>query len=105
LETQGYLAQAIAATSTENELLDIVGQQHADVVCISATPPAAAMHAHHLCKLLRTRFPSVTLVVGLWDAKGDISNTQGRIGCGATVIASLADAQKLIGQIKQSRDA
>jgi len=105
LETQGYLAQAIAAISTEHELLDIVGQQHADVVCISATPPAAAMHAHHLCKLLRTRFPSVTLVVGLWDAKGDISKTQGRIGCGATVITSLADAQTLIGQIKQSRDA
>ena len=103
LEAQGCLALAVAATSLESELLDIVGQRHADVVCISATPPAAAMHARHMCKLLRTRFPSLTLVVGLWDAQVDISKTQERIGCGATIIATLAGAQTLVRQIKPSK--
>jgi len=83
----------------ESELLDIIGQQHTDVVCISATPPAAAMHARHLCKLLRTCFPSLTLVVGLLDSQVDIGKTQDRIGCGATTVATLANAQKLIRQL------
>jgi len=99
LEAQGCLAQAIPATLVENELLDIVGQRHADVVCVSATPPAAAMHARHLCKLLRTRYPSLTLVVGLWDSKVDLSKAQQRIGCGAAIVATLADAQTLIRQL------
>jgi len=99
LDTQGCLVQAIAAISLESELLEIIGQRRADVVCISATPPAAAMHARHLCKLLRTRFPSLTLVVGLWDSQVDIGKTQDRIGCGATIVATLANAQKFIRQL------
>jgi len=99
LDTQGCLVQAIPATSLESALLEIIGQRHADVVCISATPPAAAMHARHLCQLLRTRFPSLTIVVGLWDSHVDIGKTQDRIGCGVTIVATLANAQKLIRQL------
>jgi hypothetical protein len=54
------------------------------------------MHARYLCKQLRRRFPNVKLVVGLWDAQGDLNKARERIGCGATVVATLADAQEQI---------
>lgn len=96
LETKDCQAQTISMMSLAAEMVDLVDQRAADVVCISATPPAAVMHARYLCKRLRTRLPTVTLVVGLWDAQGDLTKAQERIGCGAIVVASLADAQAQI---------
>ena len=54
------------------------------------------MHARYLCKHLRRRFPKVKLVVGLWDAHGDLNKVKERIGCGALVVATMADAQEQI---------
>jgi hypothetical protein len=71
----------------------------ADVICISATPPAPTMHARYLCKRLRGRLPEVTLVVGLWDAQGDLTKAKERIGCGAIVVATLADAQEQLRRL------
>ena len=96
LETRGCVVQAVSVTSLASEMVDLVEQRNADVVCISATPPAAMMHARYLCKHLRRRFPKVKLVVGLWDAQGDLNKARERIGCGATVVATLADAQEQI---------
>jgi hypothetical protein len=60
------------------------------------------MHARYLCKQLRRRFPKVKLVVGLWDAQGDLNKATERIGCGATVVATLAAAREQIRiQIRQ----
>jgi len=52
------------------------------------------MHARHLCKLIRSRLPQVPVVVGLWDAHGDMSKAKTRIGAAATtyVVATLAEA-------------
>ena len=66
------------------------------MICVAATRPAAVMHARYLCKRLRVRFPAVKLVAGLWDSPGDLNKAQDRIGCGATVVSTLADAQKEI---------
>ena len=76
LETRGCLVQAVSVTSLAGEMVDLVEQRNADVVCISATPPAAVMHARYLCKQLRRRFPKVKLVVGLWDAQGDLNKAK-----------------------------
>ena len=54
------------------------------------------MHGRYLCKRLRGRFPNLKLIVGLWDAQGDLTKAKERIGCGATVVATLADAQEHI---------
>ena len=53
LETSGCVVQAVSVTSLAGEMVDLVEQRNADVVCISATPPAAVMHARYLCKRLR----------------------------------------------------
>jgi predicted PurR-regulated permease PerM len=98
LAMKGCLVQAISVTALASEMVDLVEQRNADVVCISAMPPAAATHARYLCKRLRGRFPEANLVVGLWNTKGDLTKAKERIGCGATthVVATLADAQEQI---------
>ena len=85
-----------------SEMVDLVEQRKADVVCVSATPPGAMMHARYLCKQLRRRFPKVKLVVGLWDVQGDLNKARERIGCGAIVVATMADAQEQIRLLIQT---
>jgi hypothetical protein len=88
--------EAVSVTSLAEEMVALVDQRKPDVVCISATPPAAVMHARHLCKHLRGRFPQAHLVVGLWDAQVDLSKAKERIGCGAIVVTTLAEAQQQV---------
>jgi predicted PurR-regulated permease PerM/methylmalonyl-CoA mutase cobalamin-binding subunit len=101
LANSGSLVQAISLTSLASEIVDLVEQRKPDVICISATPPAAAMHARYLCKRLRDRLPEMKLVVGLWDVQGDLSKARERIGLDAIVVAKLADAQEQIRLLSQ----
>jgi len=98
LATGGCLVQAVSVSAAPSELLDLVERRKPDVVCISATPPAAVMHARHLCRRLRGRFPEIRLVVGLWNAQGDLTKAKMRIGGGDTthVVATLAEAQEQV---------
>jgi predicted PurR-regulated permease PerM len=101
LETRSCVVQALSVTSLASEMVELVERRKADVVCISATPPGAMMHARYLCKQVRRRFPKVKLVVGLWDMQGDLEKAKERIGCGATVVTTLADAQEQIRLLMQ----
>ena len=98
LATGECLVKSVSFTAAVGELVDLVEKRKPDVVCISATPPAAVMHARHLYKQVRGRFPDVLLVVGLWNAQGDLSKVKTRIGGGATthVVATLAEAQQQV---------
>ncbi len=99
----GHVVQSIAAASLSSEIVDLVEKYKPDVLCLSATPPAAAMHARYLCKRLRDRLPNVHLVVGLWDTQADLSKAKERIGCNAIVVSSLADAQEQIRLLTRPR--
>jgi hypothetical protein len=103
LATGECLVQSVPFTTAARELLDLVEKRTPDVVCISATPPAAVMHARHLCKLVRGRFPEVPMVVGLWDAQGDLNKARARIGGAATthVVTTLAEAQERVRRLIQ----
>ena len=92
------LVQSVSFTATANEVLELLQRRTPDVVCISATPPAAVMHARHLCRIVRGRFPRVPVVVGLWNAEGDLSKAIARIGGGAAthVLTTLADAEQRV---------
>ena len=98
LATGGCLVQSVSVTAAASEMVDLVERRKADVVCISATPPAAVMHARHLCKHASWSISGSTLVVGLWNAQGDLSKAKVRIGGGATthVVATLAEAQEQV---------
>jgi predicted PurR-regulated permease PerM/CheY-like chemotaxis protein len=103
LETKGCAVQTVSVTSLASEMVELVEQRKADVICVSATPPGAMMHARYLCKRLRRQFPALKLVVGLWNTQGDLDKSREHIGCGATVVATLADAQQQLRPLIQQR--
>jgi predicted PurR-regulated permease PerM len=98
LAEKGCVVEAVSVTALASEMVDLVEQRQADVVCISAMPPTAAAHARYLCKRLQGRFPDAHLIVGLWNATGDLNKAKERVGCGPTtaVVATLAAAQEKI---------
>jgi predicted PurR-regulated permease PerM len=104
LELEGCLVQAVSFSTLVGEMVELVEEHKATLVCISSTPPAALMHARYLCRRLRSRFPDMNLVVGLWGAKGDLAKAADRIGCGASahLVRTLADAQAKTCQLVQS---
>lgn len=103
LERSGCVVQAVSVASLASEIIELAEQRQPAVVCISATPPAAVMHARYLCTRLRARMPNLHLVVGLWDTTGDLTKAKKRIGDGtnAHVVATLADAQEQVRLLVQ----
>jgi hypothetical protein len=76
-------------------LVDLMQQHEADVVFVSAIPPAAVAHARHVYKRLNSRFPGMQLAIGLWAAgRPPDDGVRARIGCGPDVpiVTSLRDA-------------
>ena len=94
-DTRFYDARVnVSQTKLAGEMLDVVESKQANVVCISALPPAAATHARYLCKRLRPRFGELPLVIGLWNSAGDLKRSQRRIACDGPfqLVVKLADA-------------
>jgi len=103
LTTGESLVQSLSFTSTAAELVDLVERRKPDVVCISATPPAAMLHARYMRKRVRAQFPEVPVVVGLWNLEGDLSKAKRRVG-GDTmthIVATLAEAQGQVNLLIQ----
>ena len=100
VDIRGCVVETVpaAAMGAASELVEYVGQRKADVVCISAVPPAAVTHARRLRMRLRRRFPELNLVVGLWNSPGDLNEAKERVGSDlrTQIVATLADAQAQI---------
>ena len=98
LAARGCIVESVPVASLASEMVERVEEFKADVVCISAMPPAAARHARYLCKRLQGRMSEPHLIVGLWNATGDLNREQQRIGCDPTthVLGTLAAAQEKI---------
>ena len=54
------LVQSVSFTATANEVFELLERRTPAVVCISATPPAAVMHARHLCNSFAADFREYT---------------------------------------------
>jgi predicted PurR-regulated permease PerM len=70
LERAGYQAQAVSIGTTA-EMLAQVKEVTPDIVCISALPPFALLHARDLYKRVRANVPNAKIIVGLWKFSGD----------------------------------
>lgn len=103
IETSGFRVETISEKVLAGELADLIAGHHADVVCISAMPPRAATHARYLCNRLRGRFPEERLIVGLWNAPGDLAKARIRLGSAAAIriVATLAQAHEQIQVVLQ----
>jgi predicted PurR-regulated permease PerM len=79
LEIRGYCVTVASVSQLASEMVQTVGDSRADVVCVSALPPAAVTHARYLCKRLQAQLPDLQLVVGLWASGGNLKRAMDRI--------------------------
>lgn len=103
LELRGYCATAVTPDSLASEMVELIEKRKADIVCVSAMPPAAVSHARYLCKRIHARFPQTVMVVGLWLVKGDLRKVKQRVSCAEPVpiVTTLEQAQHEIDQLAQ----
>jgi hypothetical protein len=95
--------RALAIDTVEN-MLDQVEQGHFAIACVSALPPFAVGQARALCKRLRSRFPKMELIVGLWGFAGGVPKAQQRVGpaCTDAVCTNFAEAFFQIQRLAES---
>jgi predicted PurR-regulated permease PerM len=105
LEFRGYFAPPMSQSALASEMLDAVEAKAADIILVSALPPTAITHSRYLCKRLQSRFPSISIVVGLWTFESDPSHAKERIAGDQSTVhicTSLRDALREIHQIAQA---
>ena len=107
LEMGNCQAKYVAVESLASEMVEAASRHQARIACISALPPSAATHARYLCKRLRVQIPDISLVVGLWGAKGDLTKTREKLRCKETdqVVRSLAEVVEQIAPLVQTMSA
>jgi predicted PurR-regulated permease PerM len=66
----GYQSQAIPIGTT-SEMLAQLKESRPDIVCISALPPFALLHARELYRKIRMQMPNVKMIIGMWKFAGD----------------------------------
>jgi predicted PurR-regulated permease PerM len=101
LELRDFCASAGSTESLASEMVELIETQKADIVCISAMPPAAVAKSRYLCKLIHTRFPEIGILVGIWLSKADPDKIARRVACAERVLlaTTLARAQDQIDQM------
>lgn len=83
------------------EMVDRLEESGIELVCVSALPPFAVMHAGYLCKRLRARLPNVRVVVAIWNAQSDMSDARARLeGVGIDrLVTSVAQAETQLREL------
>lgn len=99
-------AQNASVRLESAELLDLVEKQDAELACISVVAPSTLIQARHLCAKLRSRYPQLKIVVGLWGATDRVPEASARLresGADA-VVTSFTDAVAQISALAQPVD-
>lgn len=65
------ISAAIVSSALLSEIIDEVAKHAPAAVVISALPPSAILHVSYITNSLRSRFPQIQIVVGLWKHKGN----------------------------------
>lgn len=89
-----FRARSLPASTLAGEKLEVIEQEKADIVVISALPPSNILRARYLYKRLRHRFPDLPILVGIWGI-GDTSVLESRIAPDhkAVILGSMAEAR------------
>ncbi|MES1260940.1 MAG: hypothetical protein ABUS49_04320, partial [Acidobacteriota bacterium] len=70
LGQEGFPTIAFPVTESPGELIQSLGGQPDDVICISAVPPFSAGHARKVAKDIREHGAGSVIVAGLWGYTG-----------------------------------
>jgi predicted PurR-regulated permease PerM len=100
LEFQGYCAFAESVTKLAGEMVEEVERKNANLIAVSAMPPAAVAHSRYLCKRIHAKYPDISMIVGLWSFRGDLKKATDRITCvgSVSVMTTLREAMDQIHQ-------
>jgi hypothetical protein len=103
LNHQGYSASSVSADTLASERIDSISATDAHVAVISSMPPNALAHARYLCKRIQTRFPEMRVVVGMWNAEGNLDRLRKRLSNDPRVqlVSQLDEALTAIHQAVQ----
>jgi predicted PurR-regulated permease PerM len=98
----GTPAEVVSEDTLTGELLVMVDSRRPPLVCVSAVPPSAAMHARVVCKRLKARFPELPVVIGLWDGQERSDAAFAAVGDAGTqyIVTTLAQAATTIAALK-----
>jgi predicted PurR-regulated permease PerM/methanogenic corrinoid protein MtbC1 len=95
LERSGYQSQAISIAST-SEMLAQAKEFAPDIVCISALPPFALLHARELYKRVRAYAPKAKVIIGLWKFGGDPIKASARLNMAGDDKLAITLAQTIV---------
>lgn len=86
LERIGFCPVVVSVEKLAGEVVEMIGTERANIVCVSALPPSAVTHSRYLCKRIHRRYPDISMVVGLWGYRGDLKRALDKITCGGTAL-------------------
>ncbi len=98
LEQRHFSAESLSTQLTTGELIEAVVEDNAEVLCISAVSPTTILQTRYLCGKLHARCPKLRIVIGLWGATENISETSKRLRASGAddVVTTFADAIAMI---------
>ena len=71
LDPRRFAIDFTKTTLLTAELISLVEQASPALVCIGLVPPGGFAQTRYLCKRLRARFPTLSIVVGCWGGPKD----------------------------------
>jgi hypothetical protein len=103
LELRGYCVLAMSQNALASEMVEAVEAKSANIVAVSALPPAAISHARYLCKRVTAKYPEQPMLVGLWTIKTNLERARQRITCSkeTPIVTTLSDAEDQIYTLAQ----
>jgi predicted PurR-regulated permease PerM len=104
LKRQGFKVELISSQRLTGEAVHIVEELKPCLICVSAVPPLALLHARYMCMRLRSQYPDLKLVVGIWQSKADGEKLKTKLPASLVEYAAitLADAVTRITAIANS---
>jgi predicted PurR-regulated permease PerM/GAF domain-containing protein len=99
--TQGFAVVQAPIYRDGDELTNFLKQSKADAVCISVLSPSTVVHARFLCSWIRSHFPRIKIIVGLWGATEGLEEaTQSLRDRGANeVVVTFAEAMVQLAKL------
>jgi predicted PurR-regulated permease PerM len=78
IEQRGCAAVSFPGGAELDEMLHLMAPESCDLICISALQPYAFAPARNVCRRIRSHFPGVPLIVGIWGFAGEPARAMAR---------------------------
>lgn len=89
VDQQNYRLEVIPRDRLISEILDQVDEEHPGIICVAALPPGGLAHTRLLCKRLKSRHPTLKIVVARWGLQTEVEENRSElIAAGAAYLGT-----------------